>query len=231
MAEEGVVLISAWTSPFGARVKIALHEKGVEYDYVEEDLLSENKSPLLLKTNPVHRKIPVLIHGGRPVCESSIIVQYIDETWSGDGSKLQLLPCDSHDRARARFWVNYIDQKIYSTGRLVWGVAPSAEAKETAKKELLLCFKELEKELGTKEYFGGKSFGFVDVCLIPFYSRFYALEKGGGLIVSEECPGLEAWANRCLQRQSVSESLPDQRKVYNFILEANKKLQANAQAR
>ncbi|KAI4386260.1 hypothetical protein MLD38_004206 [Melastoma candidum] len=79
---------------------------------------------------------------------------------------------------------------------------------------------------GTKAYFGGKSFG-----LIPFYSRFYALEKGGGLIMSEECPVLEAWANRCLQRQSVSESLPDQRKVYDFIPAVNKKLQTKARAR
>lgn len=120
--------------------------------------------------------------------------------------------------------------QIYPTGRLVWGAAPSAEAKEAAKKELLRCFKELEGELGNKTYFGGESFGLVDVCLIPFYSRFYALEKGGNLIVAEECPGLEAWANRCLQRESVSESLPEQHKIYDFVLEVNKKLQTMAQA-
>ena len=72
-------LLDFWPSMFGMRVRIALAEKGVAYEYVEEDL--KNKSPLLLQMNPIHKKIPVLIHNGKPVCESSIIVEYIDEVW------------------------------------------------------------------------------------------------------------------------------------------------------
>ena len=60
------------------RVRIALAEKGIEYEAKEENL--SEKSPRLLETNPVHKKIPVLIHNGKPVCESLIIVQYGQRT-------------------------------------------------------------------------------------------------------------------------------------------------------
>ncbi|THG00339.1 hypothetical protein TEA_030063 [Camellia sinensis var. sinensis] len=105
MADE-VILLDFWVSPFATRVKIALAEKGVEYESREEDL--SNKSPLFLKMNPVHKQVPVLIHNGKPVCESLIIVQYIDEVWN---HKSPLLPCDPHQRAQARFWADFVDKK------------------------------------------------------------------------------------------------------------------------
>nr|MBN8157126.1 glutathione S-transferase N-terminal domain-containing protein [Vibrio vulnificus] len=80
--------------------------KNVDYEYVEENMAS--KSQLLLQSNPVHKKIPVLIHNGKPVCESLIIVQYIDEVWSSGKS---ILPSDPYDRAVARFWAAYLDEK------------------------------------------------------------------------------------------------------------------------
>ena len=100
-------LLDFWPSMFGMRVRIALAEKGVAYEYMEQDL--RNKSPLLLQMNPVYKKIPVLVHNGRPICESSIIVQYIDEVWK---DKAPLLSSDPYQRAQARFWVDFIDKKV-----------------------------------------------------------------------------------------------------------------------
>ena len=41
--EEQVKVLSLWASPFGMRVLIALEEKGVKYEYQEEDLHSKSK--------------------------------------------------------------------------------------------------------------------------------------------------------------------------------------------
>ncbi|KAE8713602.1 putative glutathione S-transferase [Hibiscus syriacus] len=172
MENEEVVLLDLWASPFGMRAKIALAEKGVNYEHKEEDL--SNKSDLLLKTNPVHKQIPVLVHNGKPVCESLIAVQYIDEIWPHK----PLLPLDPYQRATARFWADFVDNKIYSArNRKIW--ASKGEEHEAAKKELIDSLKLLEGELGIKAYFGGEHLGYVDVVLIPIYSWFYTYEKCG----------------------------------------------------
>ena len=105
---EELELIGMFASPFVQRVKLALSFKGLTYKYVEENL--QNKSNLLLSSNPVHKKVPVLIHDGKCICESMIIVQYLDEAFAGTGPSL--LPTDPYERAVARFWAAYIDDKV-----------------------------------------------------------------------------------------------------------------------
>ena len=107
MANDQVTLLDFWASPFGMRARIALFEKGVEYEYKDEDL--KNKIELLLKMNPIHKKIPVFVHNGKPVCESLIIVEYIDEVWN---DRYHLLPSPPYGRAQARFWAHFIDKKV-----------------------------------------------------------------------------------------------------------------------
>ncbi|PQM35103.1 putative glutathione S-transferase parC [Prunus yedoensis var. nudiflora] len=223
MADE-VVLLDFWASLFGMRVRVALSEKGVKYENREEDL--RNKSSLLLQMNPVHKKIPVLIHNGKPVCESLIIVQYVDEVWR---DKAPLLPSDPYQRARSRFWADFIDKKINEWNFDVmfakiaaircfeekWGT--KEEEQEAGKKEFIEALKQLEGELGDEPYFEGESFGFLDIALIPFYSWFYAYETCGNFSTEAECPKLIEWAKRCTHRESVSKSLADPKKVYDSL--------------
>ncbi|XP_061371488.1 probable glutathione S-transferase isoform X2 [Gastrolobium bilobum] len=189
MADE-VVLLDFWPSPFGMRVRIALAEKGIKYENKEEDLI--NKSPLLLQMNPVHKKIPVLIHS------------------------------DPYQRAQARFWADLVDKKIYDIRRKLW--TTKGEELEAAKKGFMDAIKLLEEQLGDKAYFGGDKFGFVDVAVIPFYSWFKVYKIFGNINTESECPKFIAWAKRCMQKESVSKSLPEQEKVYDFIVERRKRM-------
>ncbi|KAL8137648.1 hypothetical protein V2J09_003649 [Rumex salicifolius] len=211
-----VVLLDFWASMFGMRARIALSEKGVDYDYKEEDLF--NKGNFLLKMNPVHKKIPVLIHHGRPICESLVIVQYIDEVWT---KTPPLLPSDPYERAQARFWADYIDKKVYDAGKKIW--TTKGEEQQKAKDEFLEIMKFLEDHaLGDRPFFGGESFGFVDVALVPFYCWFHAYELEASFKVEDSCPKLVAWAQRCMERDSVSKSLQDPNKIHGFMLELKK---------
>ncbi|KAD6794382.1 hypothetical protein R6Q59_028620 [Mikania micrantha] len=217
MANEEVILLDFWASMYGMRVRIALAEKGVPYEYRDEDL--KNKSQLLLESNPIHKKIPVLIHNGNPICESSIIVEYIDQVWNHTAP---LFPSDAYGKARARFWANFIDNKIYQIGRNLY--TTKGEEHEASRKDFLECLKLLQHELGDKPYFGGESFGYLDVSFIPFYSWFQAYETYGNFNFEHDCPKLIAWAKRCIQNKpSVSTTLPDLPKVFAFVQHLRKK--------
>ncbi|KAA8526676.1 hypothetical protein F0562_008121 [Nyssa sinensis] len=124
-------------------------------------------------------ELPVLIHNGKPVCETLIIVQYIDEVWK---DKASLLPSDPYQRAQARFWADYVDKKVYDAGRRIW----STKGEQEAAKDFIECL----KVLGDEPYFGGETFGFLDIALVTFYSWFYSYETCGNFSVEAERPKL-----------------------------------------
>ncbi|CAI9094945.1 OLC1v1030783C1 [Oldenlandia corymbosa var. corymbosa] len=103
---DDVKLLATRVSPFVNRVQLAFNLKSVNYEFLMENLA--DKSELLLISNPVHEKVPVLIHDHKPICDSLAILEYIDESFPYGHS---ILPSDPYDRATARFWAAYIDDK------------------------------------------------------------------------------------------------------------------------
>ncbi|XP_022980413.1 glutathione S-transferase U7-like [Cucurbita maxima] len=109
MGEELKLLVRT-SSPYTLRIVWALKLKGLEYDIVYEDHSLANESSLLLEEiSPIHKNLPVLlIHGGKPTAEPLVILEYIDGVWKQN----PLLSQDPYQRAVARFWVKFAEDKV-----------------------------------------------------------------------------------------------------------------------
>ncbi|CAN6288976.1 unnamed protein product [Urochloa humidicola] len=229
MAGQDLKLLGSFASPFVLRVKLALSFKGLSYEYLEEKDLHNNKSELLLKSNPVHKKVPVLIHSGNPVCESMIIIQYVEEAFAGVGPSL--LSSDPHERAVARFWAAYIDEKLFSSWMMVFKGKTEEEKVEGTKQSFAVAatlegaLRECSKG---KPFFGGDSVGYVDMALGGFIAWVHAIEKLYGLKVFDDSktPLLAAWLEHFCALEAAKAVMPDVDK----LVELAKMRQAQAAA-
>ncbi|CAI9760800.1 unnamed protein product [Fraxinus pennsylvanica] len=206
MAE--VKLYGWWSSPFTHRIEVALKLKGVEYEFISEDV--RNKSPSLLKYNPVLKKIPVLVHNGKPICESLVILEYIDETWEVGPS---LLPKDPYERAMVRFWAKLLDEKCFPAMRNAF--LSIGEEQEKAKEESTELLKFLEGTLSGNKFFGGDTIGMVDIVANFISYWFIIVQELAGLqvLTKEKFPKLCEWMDEYLNSDIIRENLPHKDKL------------------
>lgn len=89
------------------KVRICLAEKGVDWENRPVDLLNaENLSPEYLAINP-NGVVPAFVHDGRPIIESTVMCEYVDEVWPDEP---KLTPDDPIERADMRAWLRFIDE-------------------------------------------------------------------------------------------------------------------------
>ncbi|PON67058.1 S-crystallin [Trema orientale] len=217
--QSDVLVIDTLASAYCKRVELALKVKGIPYKSLEEDL--SNKSELLLSYNPVHKKVPVLVHNGNPISESLVILEYIDEYWNNSP---KLLPEDPYQRAKVRFWATFFDQKV------IPHILPIFMSKGLEQEKAIEDFIALLKmfEDGIKKDFPGKfpffssgqSLDFLDIIVGSNLCGYRAINEAVAVILSQEKnPEIFSWVNALREHPLIKEIMSPHEKLVARIRE------------
>jgi glutathione S-transferase len=101
------VLYNAPQSTCSQRVRFVLNAKGAAFEEHKLDLFAGDQlKPDYLKINP-NGVVPTLVHRGRPITDSAVIIEYLDEVLSGPE---RFVPDDAVERAQMRSLMRFIDE-------------------------------------------------------------------------------------------------------------------------
>ncbi len=91
------------------KVRMTLRAKGLAWEAVKVDLFkAEQYDPQYLKLNP-KGVVPTLVHDGKAITESTLICEYLDDTFP----EPRLIPSDPWQRARMRQWSKMVDEGLF----------------------------------------------------------------------------------------------------------------------
>ena len=188
-------------SPRVRKVRIVLAEKGLEYEKVNIDITKgEQKTPEYLAINP-YGKVPALQDNGTTVYESTIIMEYLNDTYPNPA----LLPQDPGQRARARVLIHYADNPYENAiatlaGEVIFkpmqGGNPDEAVVSQATADLNACFDKIDHELGNQDYLLSSGFSLADIPYVSWSLLFPMLK----VPVPHK---VEAWLKRLQERPSV----------------------------
>jgi glutathione S-transferase len=124
-------------SPASQKVRLVLAEKRLAWDRRDVDLPNkENLKPWYREMNPLGM-LPTLVDKGAAINESSVICEYIEDAYP----EPSLRPADLEDRAKMRWWMGVVDDRLhYSAGALVWPalMRPALLKKSEEEREVIL---------------------------------------------------------------------------------------------
>jgi glutathione S-transferase len=182
-----ITLYNAARCPYAARARIVLAEKGIEVEVVEIDL--SDRPAWLYEKNPAGR-VPVIEEdGGRPLPESVVIMEFLEERYP----EPPLLPPDHADRAAVRCLIFRDDQltdPYYAFRR----------GEEGAREELDAVLGRLDAMLTEQPYLGGAEYGLADIAYVPWLLR--ARDMLG--VELDDFPALVDWLGRLEQRPAIA---------------------------
>jgi glutathione S-transferase len=199
-------LVSFDLCPFVERSRIVLLEKAIPHEVELIDL--RNKPPWFLAISPMG-KVPVLIFDGKPIFESMVINELIEEVYPTP----RMFPVDPLERAEARGWIVFANDALMPAGhRAMQALAgpPPDGAGDQARAALGGAFEILERRLdqGGGSFFLGHDFGLVDAAYAPFLRRWVAAERWGNSPLLPGFPRLARYADALLAHPSVAKADP-----------------------
>jgi len=178
-----LTLYDAARCPYCARVRIALAEKGIEWEAVAIDL--DARPDWLYEKNPLGR-VPVLEEDGWVLPESAVILEYLEERYPEPA----LLPADPADRARVRLAVHRFENAL---GKAYYALR---RREDGAAEQLARCLAALDRRAEEWPY----PFGLADIAYMPWLLRARTL-LGVDLA---PYPALAESVDRLSQRPSVA---------------------------
>jgi glutathione S-transferase len=152
-----ITLYDADRCPYCARVRIALAEKGIEYETVEVDL--DDRPAWIYEKNPLGR-VPVLEEDTFVLAESAVIDEYLDDRYPEPA----LWPADPAERALGRMLVFRFDElsrPYYALRRGEDGAAGRLDG----------ALGELDAVLQGRPFLSGREFGLADIAYVPWILR------------------------------------------------------------
>jgi len=182
-----LVLYNAPRCPYVARVRIVLAEKGIDYEVVDIDL--DDRPAWLYEKNPAGRVPVVEEDDGRPLPESAVIMEFLEERYP----EPPLLPPDPADRAAVRLL-------IFRDGDLTAPYYALRRGDEGAAEKLDAALGRFDGLLGEQPYLGGAEYGLADIALVPWFLR--ARDMLG--VELDGFPALSDWLARLEQRPAIA---------------------------
>ena len=186
------------------KVRIALLEKGLEFERVNVDLSKrEQKNPEYLKIHPFGQ-IPALDDEGFVIYDSTVINEYLEDEYPYP----PLMPSDSEGRARARLMEDFRDTHFnpYFVHIIQETRKPEGERDEqriqNAKTEITKGLDRIESELQDREYLAGP-FSLADVA---FMSNLELLDRFSIPVDANKYKRTVAWIDRLKARPSFAAS-------------------------
>jgi glutathione S-transferase len=188
-----LTLVSFDLCPYVQRAVIALAEKGIPFNRVNVDL--SNKPDWFTAISPLG-KVPLLKMGNDVIFESSVIVEYIEDTTPNP-----LHPADPLMRARHRAWMEFGSSVLSD----IWVVETTKDRTTLDQKAQALHakFTRIEDQLDTGPYFAGAQFSIVDAVFAPAFRYFDVFDQIADLGVFTGLAKVTAWRTALASRLSV----------------------------
>ncbi len=196
-------------STYTRSVRLALVEKGVDYNLVEVDFLTGPMPADQVERHPFAR-VPAFAHDGFEIYEVTAIERYIDEAF--DGPALQ--PEAVKERARMNQIISIIDSYTYSctVGQLViqrivmpmLGEQPDEDAISAAMPEIARSIAIISGLRADRKFLVNDRVTLADLHLAPIFDYFQSTPDSDSIL--QEHPGLRSWWAEMSERESMSKT-------------------------